>query len=241
YCGDIDITGWRKPISHYRNMLYNENEKLYMAVREPNPENGEIKLTGWAVWPAWESWTWPGYEGKEIQVEVYSKYPKVRLYLNDKLIGEQATASEQEFKAIFSAPYSPGTVKAVGVENGKEIESSTLKTAGEATGIKLTADRNEILANGQDLSFVTIEITDRDGTVQPNAANRLQFNIEGPGTIAGVCNADMKDNDPYFGNSRKAWRGRALVVIRSAESAGDIKLMVSSPGLIGATTKIISE
>jgi beta-galactosidase len=238
YCGDIDITGWRKPISHYRSMLYNKNEKLYMAVREPNPENGEIRITGWAVWPTWESWTWPGFEGKDIQVKIYSKYPKVRLYLNDKLIGEQATTGEQQFKTIFSVPYSPGLLKAVGMENDKEIEATTLKTTGEAAGIKLTSDRNEMLANGQDLSFVTIEITDKDGAFQPNAANRLQFMIEGPGTIAGVSNADMKDNDPYIGNSRKAWHGRALAVIKSSHNAGNIKLTVSSPGLDEATLSI---
>ena len=240
YCGDIDITGWRKPISHYRSMLYNQDEKLYMAVREPNPEGGEIKITAWAVWPTWESWTWPGYEGKDIQVEIYSKYPKVRLYLNDKLVGEQATTVEQQFKAIFSVPYSPGTIKAVGVENDREIETTTLKTVGETAGIKLTTDRNEIWANGQDLSFVTVEITDKDGAFQPNAANYLQFKIEGPGTIAGIGNADMIDNDPYVGNSRKAWHGRVLVVIKSNHNAGDIKLTVTSPGLTEATLNIKS-
>ncbi len=65
-------------------MLYNENEKIYLAVREPNPDSGAIKLTSWAVWPTWESWTWPNHEGKNIEVEVYSKYPKVRFYLNGK-------------------------------------------------------------------------------------------------------------------------------------------------------------
>ncbi|MBN1181952.1 MAG: DUF4982 domain-containing protein [Bacteroidales bacterium] len=234
YCGDIDLTGWRKPISHYRSILYNNNEKLYMAVREPNPADAEIKLTGWAVWPTWESWTWPEYEEKDIHVEVYSKYPKVRLYLNDKLIGEQATTGEQQFKAIFSVSYSPGTVKAVGVENDKEIESTTLKTSGEATNIKLIADRNEILANGQDMSFVIVEITDTDGVLQPNAANRLQFKIEGPGIIAGVANGNMKDNGDYVGNTREAWHGRAQVVIKSTHRNGNIKLTVTSAGLADA-------
>jgi len=105
----------------------------------------------WSVWPTWESWTWPGYEGKNIQVEVYSKYPKIRLYLNNKLIGEQPATKEQEYKATFSLPYMPGELKAVGVENDKEMESTILKTAGDAAKIKLTADRTEILANGQDL------------------------------------------------------------------------------------------
>lgn len=141
YCGDIDLTGWRKPISHYRSMLYNGTEKLYMAVREPAPEPLEIKETMWAVWPTWESWTWPGFEGKNIQVEVYSKYPKVRLYLNDRLIGEQATGQEQQFKATFSVPYAAGQLKAVGVSNGSEVETSILKTADSASKFTLKADR----------------------------------------------------------------------------------------------------
>jgi len=231
YCGDIDLIGWRKPISHYRSMLYNNNEKLYMAVREPEPEPLEIKTTWWSVYPTWESWTWPGFEGKTIQVEVYSKYPKVRLYQDNKLVGEQATTCEQQFKATFSIPYAAGLLKAVGVENDKEVESTTLQTSGDATKIKLTADRKEILANGQDLSYVTVEITDKDGIIQPNAANRLQFKIDGPGVIAGVDNANIKDTDPYVGNSRKVWKGRALVVIKSNHQAGEIKLSVTSNGL----------
>jgi len=231
YCGDIDLIGWRKPISHYRSMLYNNNEKLYMAVREPEPEPLEIKTTWWSVYPTWESWTWPGFEGKTVQVEVYSKYPKVRLYHNNKLIGEQATTREQQFKATFSVPYSTGVVKAVGVENDREMESTMLQTAGVAAKLKLSADRKEILANGQDLSFVTIEITDKDGVFQPNATDRLHFKIDGPGTIAGVDNADLKDVEQYVGNTRKAWKGRALVVIKSNHHAGEIKLSVTANGL----------
>ncbi|MTK54465.1 glycoside hydrolase family 2 TIM barrel-domain containing protein [Paludibacter sp.] len=238
YCGDVDLTGWRKPISHYRSMLYNNTEKLYMAVREPAPEPIEIKETLWSVWPTWESWTWPGFEGKNVQVEVYSKYPKVRLFLNDKLIAEQLTGREQQFKATFAVPYVAGTLKAVGIENEKEMETTILQTADQAARIKLTADRSELLANGQDLSFVTVEITDKNGIVQPNANNRLTFTVEGEGTIAGVGNADMKDCDPYVGNSRKAWKGRAQVVLKSSHNAGAIKLIVSSPGLVEAALRV---
>jgi beta-galactosidase len=231
YCGDIDLIGWRKPISHYRNLLYNNAEKLYMAVREPEPAPLLIKETWWSVWPTWESWTWPGFEGKNIQVEVYSKYPRVRLYLNERLIGEKSTTGEQGYKATFPVPYSQGVLKAVGMDNGKEVGSSMLQTSGDAAKIKLTADEKKMAANGQDLIYVTVEITDKDGKFQPNAANRLHFKIDGPGVIAGVDNADVKDTDKYAADSRKAWHGRALVVIRSTHSAGDIKLTVSSPGL----------
>jgi beta-galactosidase len=238
YCGDIDLTGWRKPISHYRSLLYNNKEKLYMAVREPRPEPLEIKETWWSVWPTWESWTWPGFEGKNIDVEVYSRYPKVRLYLNDKLLGEKPTTEEQEYKATFSVLYASGNIRAVAVENDKETASTMLQTSGHAAKIKLIADRKEILANGQDLSYVRIEITDESGVIQPNAADRLHFKIEGPGTIAGVDNADVKDFDAYTGSSRKAWHGQAMIVIRSTRNAGDIKLTVSSADLSEATLAI---
>ena len=240
YCGDIDLIGWRKPISHYRSMLYNDNEKLYMAVREPTPEPLEIKETLWSVWPTWESWTWPGFEGKTVSVEVYSKYPKIRLYFNDRLIEEKNTSMAQEFKATFLVPYAKGVLKAVGVENDKEVEFKILQTSGDAAKMKLTADRKEILANGQDLSYITVEITDKDGIFQPNATNRLHFKIDGPGIIAGVDNADMKDWEQYAGNTRKAWKGRALVVIKSTRQAGEIKLTITSPGLETAEIKIFS-
>jgi beta-galactosidase len=231
YCGDIDLTGWRKPISHYRSMLYNANEKLYMAVRQPEQSPHSIHLTGWSVWPTWESWTWPGFEGKAIQVEVYAKYPTVRLYLNNKLIDEKPTTQAQEFKATFTLPYASGELRAVGVQDGKELESTVLKTAGNPAKIKMTADRRTILANGQDLSFITVEVTDSADVLQPNAENSLQFSIAGSGVIAGVANANPQDPDPYVSNTKKTWHGRALVVIRSTKKPGDIKLVVHAAGL----------
>ena len=241
YCGDVDLIGQRKPISHYRSMLYNTNESLYMAVREPEPKPLEIKVTQWAVWPTWESWTWPGYENKDMQVEVYSKYPKVRLYLNNKMIAEKSTTIDQEFKAVFDVPYVTGELMAVGIKDDKEVEKTYLKTAGNATKIKLSADRNRVVANGQDLTFIIVEVADESGLLQPNAENRLHFTIDGPGVIAGVDNANLKDIDPYVATSRKAWHGRALIVVKSTKNVGDIKLSVSSTGLADASVTIKSE
>src|SRR5579859_5405882 len=238
YCGDIDLIGWRKPISHYRSLLHNNARKLYMAVREPEPEPLRIKQTWWSVWPTWESWTWPGWEGKNIQVEVYSKYPKIRLYLNGSLLDEKPATEEQEYKATFSVPYSPGVLKAVGVDNDKEMESTVLQTSGDPEGIKLIADGKEMVANGQDLIFVTVEITDKDGIFQPNAINRLHFKLDGPAILAGVGNADTKDTDKYAADNRKAWHGRALAVIRSTHAAGEIRLTVTSQGLSDASLNI---
>lgn len=231
YCGDIDLTGWRKPISHYRSMLYNDDEKLYMAVREPNPEDGKIRVTGWAVWPTWESWTWPGHEGKDIQVEVYSKYPKVQLYLNDELIGEKLTGKAEEFKATFTLPYKPGVLKALAISDETAMDTVMLRSAGAEQQIKLQADRSEIYADAQDLSYVFVSIVDANGTIQHDAEPLLSFSLNGPGKIIGVDNAYLKDNSSYTANERKAWKGRAMVVIQSTKQAGEIQLTVSSPDL----------
>ncbi|WP_167618768.1 glycoside hydrolase family 2 TIM barrel-domain containing protein [Maribellus sediminis] len=238
YCGDIDLTGWRKPISHYRSMLYNETEKLYMAVREPEQKDSKIITTMWGTWPTWESWTWPGQEGKDIEVEIYSKYEKVRLYLNDELIGEKATGRNEEFKTVFTLAYQVGDLVAVGVDGDQEIERTILKTAAQASKIKLTADRTELKADGQDLSFITIEMTDEAGIVDPNAANRLHFEIEGSGTIIGVASGDIKDTDPYVANSRKAFHGRALVVVKSTKNTGTITLKVKDTSIGDAELKL---
>ncbi|MBN8851613.1 MAG: beta-galactosidase [Sphingobacteriales bacterium 50-39] len=231
YCGDIDLTGWRKPIAHYRNILNNSTESLYMAVREPNPDTGKIKETLWSVWPTWESWSWPGREGKDIQVEVYSKHPKVRLYLNDKLVGEKSCTPAEEYEAGFTLSYSPGILKAVGIDGDRGVDSVILQTAGEPSTIQLKADRTMLMADGQDLSFIEVELTDSGGNINPNADNRLMFKVDGPATIAGVANADLQDTDRYVGNSRKAWHGRALVVIRSTHQPGKIMVTASSNGL----------
>lgn len=231
YCGDIDLTGWRKPISHYRDMLYNNSDKLYMAVREPSLPGKEIKLTMWAVWPLWESWTWLGLEGKDMEVEVYTKYDSVRLYLNDKLIEEKQITRENQYKAVFSLPYTEGKLSAVAVRNGKEILSTSLETAGEPVKIRLVPDRETIVANGEDLCYVSVQVVDKKGIVCFPSDNLLQFEVKGEGEIIGVDNANLKDTDPYTGNFRKAWNGKALVVIKSNKNTGLIELKASAFGL----------
>ena len=118
------------------------------------------------------------------------------------------------------------------------METARLKTASQAEKIKLTPDRRKLIANGQDLSFVNIELTDREGTLQPNAENRLQFSVNGPGVIAAVDNANLKDLDAYVGTTRKAWHGRAMVIIKSTKESAAIHLEVTSPGLESAIVKL---
>ncbi len=233
--------GGRKAISHYRNILWNRGEKLYVAVREPSTEGKTIRLgTSWSVWPTWESWTWPGFEGKNLTVEVYSSCNKVRLYLDDKLIGEKPTTRAESFTATFSVPYAPGKLRAVGVQGDKQAAEMVLTTVDAAARIRLVPDRSAIGAGGQDLSFVTVEVTDKAGRLQPNAEHPIHFSLTGPGVIAGVDNGSDRSEERYQADQRKAWHGRALVVIRSGQGPGEIKLTATSPGLETATVVVQS-
>ena len=238
YCGDIDLTGIRKPISYYREMLYNPDRKLYMAVKEPNGYYGEIKETQWSVWPTWECWNWPGHEGKNIDVEIYSRYPAVRLYLNDRLIAEKPTTRNEEFKAIFTIPYAPGTLKVVGVENGKETDARILETAGNPARIQLTADRTEITADGESLVYVMAEITDRKGRLVPNADALIKFDVQGAGTLLATCSADLKDESAYTDSRRKAWKGRAMAVIKAGKIKGKLQVTAHGQGLKKASVTV---
>ena len=223
YCGDVDITGWRKPISHYREMLWNAKENLYMAVREPNGYFGNIKETAWSVWPTWESWTWKGWEGKPVEVEVYTKLPEVKLYLNDQLVGTKQVGRDTQFKAVFSVPYQPGTLRA---EAGGQ--TVTLSTAGEPARLRLTADKRTLKADGQDLAFVTVEVIDSKGNVCPEAAIPCQVSVSGQGRLMAAASADLKDTEPYTSSQLKTWKGRAMIVVRSSQKAGKTSVSVKS-------------
>ena len=240
YCGDIDLTGWRKPISHYRNLLYNDTEKLYMAVREPDGYYGKIRTGLWTAYPSWESWNWPGHEGKDIEVEVYSKYPLVRLYLNDKLVGEKCVSRYTEMKAVFAIPFEPGTLKVEGWENGVVKDSRILSTASEPAEIRTIVENREMKADGADLSFVQIEIVDKEGRVCPNASVELEAVVTGQGKLAAFGNADIKDPDTYVDHIHKSWKGRGLVIVRSTNKAGNVKLTIKSKGLKSSTEIIQS-
>lgn len=243
YCGDIDLLGMRKPISHYRDMLYNPENKLYMAVREPDGYHGKIKETQWGTYPTWESWNWTGHEGKPIEVEVLSHFDKVRLYLNGNLVGEKPTTRKEGFRAVFTLPYEAGELVARGVlsDGSESAESVAIATAGEPYALRLSADKTSLDANNQDLAYITVDVVDNKGRVVPNAVNRINFSIKGQGTIEGTGSASLKDTEGYFRTERNAWHGHAGAVVKSTKRPGAATLKVTSPGLKSATLKLNSK
>lgn len=233
-CGDIDLLGQRRPISHYREMLYSDKPALGMAVLEPDGYKGEIRETLWGHYPAHEHWNWRGHEGKPITVAVYSNADSVRLWLNGSLAGEKAVGRVSQFLALFTIPYRPGILRA---ESSSGL-SQEIATAGEPAAIRLTADRENIVASGQDLAYVLAEIVDKDGVLVPDCDVELSFSVEGVGALVATGSADVKDTRGYHRPVRRTSEGRAMAVVKSASTPGIIRLTASAPGLPAADITI---
>ncbi|HJQ31434.1 MAG TPA: glycoside hydrolase family 2 TIM barrel-domain containing protein [Pyrinomonadaceae bacterium] len=241
YCGDIDICGWKRPQSFYRDALW-KDDQLSLFVKPPRPSfEPNPKRQSWSKWH-WDDvvsdWNWRGYEGKTFEVNVYSSCEEVELFLNGKSLGRQRTSFATRYRAAWQVPYQPGTLRAVGRRGSREVNSAELRTAGEPAQIKLSADRVNIKADGQDLSYVTVELVDARGDRNPKAANLVEFTIQGPGAIIGVGNANPVSTESYQQPRRKAWQGRCLAVVKSDGRPGQIVLKASARGLSPGTVVI---
>ena len=244
YCGDIDICGWKRPQSFYRDALWGKNQlSIFVKPLQPSfPVNP--KKESWSKWN-WDdvvaNWTWKGDEDSIFEVNIYSSCDEVELFLNNKSLGKKPTNRSTKFMAVYNVPYTTGELKAVGYDNGKKVNTAILKTAGEPAQIKLSADRKTIKADNHDLSYITVELVDKKGIRNPGVENLVHFEIEGAGTIAGVGNADPVSVESYQSPQRKAWQGRCIVVVKSAKHSGNIVLKATSPGLVSSEVTLKAE
>jgi len=240
YCGDIDICGFKKPQSYYRDVVWKVNN-LEMAVHAPIP-SGMKELVSYWGWPdERQSWNWTGNEGRKLQVNVYSNYPEVRLELNGKVIGTKQVSAETKLTATFEVPYEAGELKAIALKDGKEMGTKILKTTGNPAKIRLTADRSELKASRNDLSYVTVEVVDGNGALIPNAYLPIRFKVEGAGELAAVENGDPADMKSFRTPQATSFNGRCLVILRPTGTSGEIKLKAESAGLTGAEITVMTK
>lgn len=242
YCGDIDICEWKRPQSYYRDALWKDGQvSLFVTPPVPSFEVNPNRQS-WSKWhwlDAVSNWNWKGYENKPIEVTVYSSCARVELFLNGKSLGNKVTDRAAKFMASWKLPYQWGELKAVGYSSdNKVINTATLNSAANAEKIQLTADRTMIRADNQDLSYITVELLDAKGNRNPLAENVVKFEIEGPGSIAAVGNANPRSLESYQAPQRKAWQGRCLVIIKSGKLTGDITLHAMVEGMNKASMVI---
>lgn len=245
YCGDIDICGWKRPQSYYRDALWKDDQlSLFVSSPKPSFTQTNPKLEPWSRWN-WQDvvadWNWPGYEDSALEVVAYSSCEETELFQDGRSLGKKATNRDTKYQAAWKVPYRPGVLKAVGYTKGKKVKESILKTASDVGTVRLSADRTALSPGGQDLGFITVELCDANGTLHPKAEDLVEFSIEGPATIAGVGNANPVSLESFQLPRRKAWRGKCLVIIRTADHAGNIKLTASVKGVKAASLQIESK
>ncbi len=232
-CGDLDLCGFKRPQSYYRDIVWKTGTRLYIAVHDPVPAGKTPNVTQWG-WPeVWPNWTWPGHEGETFQVDVYSGCEQVELFLNGRSLGVQPSSKNERYTASFKVPYEAGVLKAVGLDGGKAAAETQVETVGAAVGLRLSADRAQL--HGQDdLAYVTVEIVDGAGRVHPAADRPVFFSAQGAGSIAAVGSANPVSEESYRGNQRTPYRGRALVVVKAGGQPGEIRLRAQADGLDAA-------
>jgi len=241
-CGLVDLSGFKKPRCYFRQSLWSDNPMVYIVSQIPlSPEQeNQPKVPFWG-WPkVFSHWNWSGREGKTITVKCYTNCESVELFLNGKSLGSKELSASSDLQPSWNVPYEPGTLKAIGKKNGKIACSYELHTAGKPAKIVLTPDRDNILANSRDLSYVEVSVVDKDGNIVPDANNLITFDVSGEGKIIGVGSGDQQSHEDYKSNKRKVYNGKCLLVVQSRNKSGQIRIMATSPGLISSSISLIT-
>jgi beta-galactosidase len=181
-------------------------------------------------------WTPANGETHDEDIEIYSNADQVELFLNEGSLGKKVTRKDGG-ALNWKVPYQPGTLKAVASSDGKEVASDILRTAGKAVKIELLPDRKTLGTGFDDVSNIEVRLLDENATLVPNAEDPIRFSLTGPGKIIGVDSGNVVSTEPFQANERKAYQGRALVIVRSTGTE-KITVTAHAEGLGSATVEI---
>jgi beta-galactosidase len=220
YCGIIDLAGFKK------DRFY-----LYQARWRPDFPMAHIL----------PHWTWPERVGQVTPVHVFASGDEAELFLNGRSLGRKKKGHSEYRLRWDEVVYEPGELTVVAYKGGQPWMKNSVRTAKAAAALVLLPDRAEIRADGTDLSFVTVRVTDREGVTVPRADHRLKFSIEGPGDIVATDNGDPTSFEPFQASERKAFSGLCLVVVRGkADQSGTIRVTASGPGLSDGVAQVVT-
>jgi beta-galactosidase len=211
YFGIIDLAGFKK------DRFY-----LYQSYWRPDLPMAHIL----------PHWNWKDRVGQHTPVHVFTSGDEAELFLNGKSMGRKKMGQYEYRLRWDTVAYASGELKVVAYKKGKKWAEEVISTTGDAAALTLSADRERILADGKDLSFVTVRVIDRDGKTVPRSKPAIEFTIEGPGEIVATDNGDASNLVPFHSPEREAFNGLCLVIVRAKKGQrGTIKLKALSDGL----------
>ena len=205
-------------------------------------------------------WTWPGREGEVTPVFVYTNYPSAELFINGKSQGKRTKdlsididssyteAAQKSFERQkryrlmwMDTKYEPGTLKVVAYDkDGNAVAEEEVHTAGKPHHIELSADRNNLTADGKDLSFINVRVVDKNGNLCPDATNQIKFNVRGAGTYKAAANGNSASLESFQAPQMKLFSGQLTAIVQTEETPGTIYFEASSPGVKSARIELIS-
>lgn len=227
--GFFDDCMFEKPTGAFHRSVWNREPMVRIAVADQSLDIDPGK-DHWSSPYLAAHWNFPKYEGHIIEVRTTSNCDSVELWVNTNNLGKRRTADYINNTIVWYVPYRTGKISAKGYKNGKEVAQFELKTSGKPSKILLLPDKQELTADGQDLSHITIQLADENGGIVPDADQKITVEITGSGRLLGLDNGDLR-KESYAGNSVKTYFGKALATVQASRTKGDIQIKISSDGL----------
>ncbi|WP_346618476.1 glycoside hydrolase family 2 TIM barrel-domain containing protein [Blastococcus montanus] len=231
WCGDIDVTGHRRPASYYREIVFGLRTDPYLAVQRPERSGRETVSPPWAWTDSVGSWS---FDGVPLTVEVYSDADEVELLLDGRSLGRAEAGEAHRFRAEFEVPYAPGELTAVARTGGRETGRCSLRSADGPVHLAVSVDRAVIRADDSDLAYVELALTDAAGTVALGVDRQVSVVVVGPVVLAGFGSATPATEESYLDDVATTFDGRALAVVRPT-GAGAITVTATAEGCAPVT------
>ena len=230
YIGSFDLTGVMESQGYYTAVVWNQYQKPYIGVRPVNHSGEPYFMGTWRGTDTINSWSWNCCEGRTAEIHIFSQGAEVELYQDGKSLGRGRL---EEYKAIFTTTYQAGELKAVSYnEHGHELGSSFLKTAGSETTLTVCPEKTILKANGEDLAFINISLTDEEGIVKVMKEATVSVTVEGAAVLQGIGSGNPITTESYLGNSFTTYYGRMQAIVRSNMERGEVRVTVSSGNLV---------
>ncbi len=234
---DFDITGRIRPQGVYRRIVWGSTETGLFSY-DPAVTDKVETLSNWGFPGVWKRWRWQGQEGRPVDLAVFSRGEEVELLAGGVSLGRkragEALIHGMPLTFLFRTVYRPGIVEAVSYVDGREVSRAALITTGRPAAIRLTAETDGLIADGESLCFVQAELVDEDGRVVPDAEILLKAEATGAARLLGFGSGNPITSENYSKGQFTSWQGRALAVLRAGPEPGEALLTVSAQGLAAA-------
>jgi hypothetical protein len=239
HAGDLDITGVRRTISYYREIVFGLRREPYLAVHRPQHHGKTPGSTPWGWSDSAASWTWDVPAGSPVTVDVYTPDAQVELVVNGRSVGTAQVGEVKPFLARFETVYEPGDVVAVTTAPDGTTRRARLRTADAELRLVATAERPAVRAADDDLAYVALALADEHGTVPTDRDVPVTVEVEGPGRLVALGTGNPSTAERFDAATCTTYEGRALAVVRPT-GPGEIVVRVSTPGLADGDARVVS-